>query len=168
MNIPIKSMHLTPNPYSRPRVPLKTITKLVIHWVGNPGSTALANRNYFESLKSGKKGIYASSHYIVGLEGEILLCIPHTEIAYHAKSANHYSLGIETCHPNWEGQFNSKTYVSLVNLCSELCKLYNLNPLTDLLRHYDVTGKDCPKYYVNHPQYWAQFKKDVQAALQGS
>ena len=32
----------------------------------------------------------------------------------------------------------------------------------DIIRHYDVTGKLCPKYYVQHPSAWKQFKKDVQ------
>ena len=31
---------LTPNPYSRPCIATDTITSIVIHYVGNPGSTA--------------------------------------------------------------------------------------------------------------------------------
>lgn len=103
MQLNIIPLLLTPNPYSHPQLPLNIITKLVIHWVANPGSSALATRNYFESLKSGKLGIFASSHYVIGLHGEIIQCIPDTEIAYHARSANTYSLGIENCHPEcWE------------------------------------------------------------------
>lgn len=161
MNI-IKAL-LTPNSYSRCQQKLQEVTTIVVHWVGNPNTSAKANRNYFESLKD--KKIFASSHYIIGLEGEILQCIPENEIAYHATSANSYSIGIENCHPDWEGKFNSKTYGSLVELCADICKRYGLNPTKDIIRHYDVSKKVCPKYYVNHPEAWESFKKDVKIKL---
>lgn len=47
---------LTVNPWSRPGTPLEKIDGIVIHYVGNPGTTAKANRNYFESLSSGGDG----------------------------------------------------------------------------------------------------------------
>ncbi|MEF9960638.1 MAG: peptidoglycan recognition family protein [Niameybacter sp.] len=165
MHIQIQQHFLTPNPYSRPQIPLTSIKKLVIHWVANPMSSALANRNYFENLKAGTRGFYASSHYIVGLQGEVIQCIPDTERAYHAKNANSYSLGIEVCHQDWEGQFLPPTYESLVNLCATLCMTYTLDPKSDILRHYDVTGKVCPKYYVHHPAHWTKLKADVVASL---
>ena len=74
----IKEMLLTPNEYSRPQIPLKSVKKVVLHYVGNPKSSAMANRNYFENQKSG--GRYVSSHYIVGLEGEILRCVTENEV----------------------------------------------------------------------------------------
>ena len=154
---------LTPNKYSRPQTKLKTVTHVVIHWVGNAGSTAKANCNYFESLKD--KGSYASAHYVIGLEGEILQCVPETEVAYHAKEANSYSIGIENCHPDWTGKFNSKTYDSLIKLCVDLCIRYGLEPDKALLRHYDVTKKVCPKYYVDYPKEWDKLKKDVEATM---
>ena len=45
---------LTVNPWSRPGTPLEEIQGVVIHYVGNPNTTAEANRNYFESLSSGE------------------------------------------------------------------------------------------------------------------
>lgn len=154
---------LTKNPYSRPGTKIGTIKKIVIHWVGNAASTAIANRNYFESLKDKKK--YASSHYIIGLEGEVILCVPEEEVAYHANSANSYSIGIENCHPDWNGKFNAKTYASLVELCADICKRYGLEPNTALIRHYDVTKKDCPHYYVKNTKAWLQLKEDVKKAM---
>lgn len=161
----IQQMLLTPNPYSRPQTKLTTVSKIVVHWVGNAGTTAKNNRDYFEGLKVGSYKVCASSHYIIGLKGEIILCVPENEIAYHAKEANSYSIGIENCHPDWEGKFNTLTYQSLVDLCTDLCKRYGLYPNTDLLRHYDVNGKVCPKYYVQHHEAWEQFKKDVTNTL---
>ena len=72
---------LSVNPYSRPGDELKSIRGVVIHYVGNPGTSAQANRNYFESLSAGTDGTYASSHFVVGLEGEVIQCVPLTEIA---------------------------------------------------------------------------------------
>ena len=159
----IQQKLLTINPYSRPGTKIGKIKNIVIHWVGNAGSTAIANRNYFESLKD--KKIYASSHYIIGLEGEIIQCVPESEIAYHGNHANSYSIGIENCHPDWEGKFNSKTYTSLVELCADLCKRYELDPSVALIRQYDVTKKDCPHYYVKNTQDWINLKNDVKAAM---
>ena len=39
--------------------PMKKVTDIAIHYVGNPGTTAQANRNYFESLSSGETETYA-------------------------------------------------------------------------------------------------------------
>ena len=35
-----------------------------------------------------------------------------------------------------------------------------------VIRHYDVTGKDCPKYYVENPDAWIQMKSDIAAQIQ--
>lgn len=171
MKMKVQNNYLTVNAYSRPGKKIGIITGIVVHWVANPMSTALANRNYFEGLKVGKKNsngsiIYASSHYIVGLDGEVLTCIPETEVAYHASSANSHHLGIEVCHKDWEGQFTSPTYETLLELIADICNRYKLNPLTDVIRHYDVTGKNCPKYYVEHPEAWEQLKKEANKLLQ--
>ena len=34
-----------------------------------------------------------------------------------------------------------------------------------VIRHYDVTGKLCPLYYVEHEDAWQQFKADVDTAI---
>ncbi len=162
----IKKEYLTTNKYSRSGNKINSIKGIVVHWVANPASTALANRNYFEGLKVGKKNskgeyIYGSSHYIVGLGGEVVAPIPETEVAYHASIANGSYVGIEVCHLDWGGKFSDATYQSLIALTVDICKRYELDPLTAVIRHYDVTGKDCPRYYVKNPLAWEQLKKDV-------
>lgn len=153
-------MLLTKNPYSRPGITLKKVNYVVIHYVGNPGSTAVANRNYFEGLKD-SKATYASSHYIVGLDGEIIQCVPENEIAYTSNERNVDSISIETCHPKSDGKFNEKTYKTLTELTADICKRYNLDIEKAVIRHYDVTGKKCPLYYVNNPNEWVILKQDV-------
>lgn len=162
---------LTINKYSRPGSKIGHIKKITVHWVGNAGSSAIANRNYFEGLKEGKKNaygnyIYASSHYIVGLQGEVVLCVPEDEMAYHGNSHNNMAIGIETCHPDWVGKFSELTYKSLVELVAELCTRYKLSPLVDVERHYDITKKDCPHYYVVNEQAWRAFLVDVKNKIE--
>ncbi|MGL4914282.1 MAG: N-acetylmuramoyl-L-alanine amidase [Romboutsia sp.] len=158
---------LTVNKYSRPGTKRSKTTKVAWHYVGNAGSSAQANRNYFNNLANTKK-TYASSHYIIGLNGEIIYCVPEGEIAYTTNDANSYSIGIEMCHPDNSGKFNTNTYNSAVELGVDLCKRYKLNPLKDFIRHYDVTKKICPKYWVDKPSEWEKFKKDVYNKLNES
>lgn len=157
---------LTVNPYSRPGTKRSKTTKIAVHYVGNAGSTALANRNYFESLK-GKK-VYASSHYIVGLEGEVIQCIPDDEVAYTTNAANAYSIGIECCHPKDDGIFTSATRKALVELVASLLKKYGLTD-DDIIRHYDVTGKVCPFAWASNSgakyEDFIKFKQEVKAYM---
>jgi N-acetylmuramoyl-L-alanine amidase CwlA len=165
----VTEMLLTPNRYSRPQTPLKKVEKIAVHYVGDAGGTAKAVRNYFESLKTGKtyeskgKTLYkfASSHYVIGLDGEVIKNIPENEWSYCTNAANKYSISIECCHPDWSGKFNDKTYNVMVEFCADLCIKYNLNPLTDIIRHYDITKKCCPKFFVDHPKEWDLFKQRV-------
>ena len=156
---------LTVNQWSRPGTPLEEINGIVIHYVGNPGTTAQANRNYFESLSTGKDGTYASSHFVVGLEGEVLLCVPLTEEAYASNSRNGDTVSIEVCHPDDTGEFSTVTYDRVVELTAWLCREFRLDPERDVVRHYDVTGKLCPLYYVEKPEAWDAFLSDVSADL---
>lgn len=152
---------LTPNRYSRPQIPLKEINAIVIHYTANPGATARNNRDYFEGLKNGK-GTKASSHFIVGLDGEVIQCIPSSEMAYANSPRNHDTLSIECCHPDSTGKFNEKTYRTVVQLAAWLCKAFDVSP-DNVIRHYDVTGKNCPKYYVEHEDAWKQMKADIKS-----
>ncbi len=149
------------NDWSRPGTPLEKIDGVVIHYVGNPDTTAEANRNYFASLSTGELDTYASSHFIVGLEGEVIQCIPLTEIAYATPGRNEDTIAIEVCHPDETGEFSAVTYDRVVELTAWLCREFRLDPEEDVIRHYDATEKLCPLYYVEHPEAWDQFRSDV-------
>ena len=119
----ITQMFLTPNKYSRPGIKLSEVLKIAVHYVGNAGTTAEANRNYFENLKNqipdktntyclNKDGSYqlykgekvrlrwVSAHFIIDLSGKIIQCIPLDEWSYCTNQANGYSISIECCHPD--------------------------------------------------------------------
>ena len=157
---------LTPNPYSRPQTPLEEVKGIVVHYVANPCTTAKENRNYFEQLKNqtGEDTTSVSSHFVIGLEGEIVQCVPMYEVAYASNNRNSDTISIECCHPDESGKFYDSTYQSLVGLCAYLCSEFDLNP-EDVIRHYDVTGKICPKYFVDHPEEWETFHEDVKKAI---
>lgn len=155
------------NIFSRPDVGRQKVDKIVIHYVANPGSTARNNRDYFDSLADQdpqKSGSSASSHFVVGLEGEVIQCIPVNEIAYANAPLNNTTVAIEVCHPDDSGKFNDATYESLVDLTAFLCRQLKLTP-GDVIRHYDVNEKLCPKYYVEHEDAWERFQKDVKAGM---
>lgn len=147
------------NEYSRPGEPTDEIVGIVIHYVGNPGTSAEANRNYFAGLaRSG--ATYASSNFIIGLDGEVIECVPLGEIAYCSNNRNHDTVSIECCHPDETGEFTPETYESLLRLCRYLVDVYGIKP-ENIIRHYDVTGKLCPLYYVEHEDAWQTLVEDI-------
>ena len=156
----ITEMFLPVNDYSRPGTELNTVKGIVVHYTANPGTTAIQNRGYFESLAE-TKTTKASSHYIIGLSGEIIQCVPLNEIAYASNQRNADTISIECCIDNDAGKFNDKTYHALVHLVAWLVGDYDLE-ISDIIRHYDVTGKLCPKYFVEHESAWVDFKLDVE------
>ncbi|MDF2907440.1 MAG: N-acetylmuramoyl-L-alanine amidase [Herbinix sp.] len=151
--------YLTPNEYSRPKTPLKDINAIVVHYTANPGTSAENNRNYFEGLAT-KQTTYASSHYIIGLDGEVFQCIPLNEVAFASNDRNNDTISIECCHEDETGKFNEATYDSLVSLTAALCVQFNLEE-EEIIRHYDVTEKLCPLYYVEHEDEWLLFRREV-------
>ena len=183
MEINIADNLLAPNKYSRPGMSEKRrgFLGLEIHYVQNPGTSAKANRNYFELRKGGKHS-YGSAHYIIDLDGSIIRMIPDSEIAYSSggtlyKPGIKEALGhppylstvsIEFCHPQITGKPSRETYNSLVKLSGFLCLKYSWTS-SNVYRHWDLsndkkwgpTGKECPKFFVDFPTAWIRFKEDV-------
>ncbi len=175
----IKQDFLTPNPHSRPGDKIKEVKGIVLHWTATPKATAQNIRDYFESLKA-PEGRFASAHFVVGLVGEIVQCIPLDEIAYHCgsktytpekekrlgpDSPNFYTIGIEQCVSDMIGKFTEKTLSSASRLTAQLCVKYDLDA-NDLWTHQGIVGwKDCPRWYNTHPQDWIAFKKRVDDLL---
>ena len=101
---------------------------------------------------------------MVGLEGEVIQCIPTSEMSYATNSRNVDTISIECCHKDDTGAFEKATYDSVVKLTAWLCARFGLTS-EQVIRHYDVTGKECPKYYVDHPDSWEQMKADIQELI---
>ena len=83
------------NKYGRPGTPLSA-TKIAIHYTGKPDVDGDKTVSYFNNVvangyKIGNRYIFASSHYVIGLGGEIYQLIPTDEICYATNSANSYA-----------------------------------------------------------------------------
>jgi N-acetylmuramoyl-L-alanine amidase len=155
---------------------MRPATKLIVlHYPQWAGASAERVRDYFDSVKSR----HASSQYVIGIQGEVLELMPPDEVAWHCgsesyttymqkqyakwttnepqRTPNWISVGIEVCHAEPDGQWSDAAVDSSVALVRMLMDKYDLEP-TQVLRHYDVTGKVCPAYYVVHPDKWARYR----------
>ena len=124
---------------------------IILHYIGNPGTTARQNASYFAHV-----GTQTSVHYIVD-EEEIIEIIPPEEKSYGTSDRAHNEsfIQIEMCHPDASGRIEEAVLEKVVWLCRELMGRYGI---TEIIRHYDVTGKKCPLWYVEHPEEWEALK----------
>ena len=116
---------------------------ITIHWIGPyPGQTPEQVRDYWIDSKG-----EASAHYIIK-DDDVLQCWPTSKIAWHAgcKAGNLTSIGIEVIPCNIQGRFSEKSIATLKELLATLPKL-------PIVRHYDWTGKDCPRYYISNDEW---------------
>lgn len=144
---------------ARTGIELDGVRNIVIHYVGNPNTTAKNNRDYFD-----KDSTEVSSHFVVGLEGEIIQCLPLWEKSAASNWRNSDTISVEVCHPDDTGKFNDTTYDAVIKLTSWLLNELGLDE-SAVIRHYDITGKLCPLYYVENEDAWNQMKKDIGTKL---
>lgn len=145
------------NPYTRPGTRLNSIKGIVIHWTANRNGGADDEAHYrYLSGSAITARSYASAHYFVD-DDSILRVIPDNEMGYHVGARsyrtnrlgtypNNCTIGVETCVNELGGAFKEANRKSAW-LVAKLLKDHGLG-IDDLYRHYDVTGKDCPKYFV--------------------
>ena len=141
---------------SRNGYKLKGVKDIVVHYVGNPGTTAQQNHDFYAGNQSN-----VSSHFVVGLDGKIIQCIPINEWSAASNWRNNDTISIEVCHPDETGKFKKKTYSSLVKLVAWLENVCDIDE-SHVIRHYDITKKECPRYFVQHEDKWKTFKKNVE------
>lgn len=159
----VEQLYLPEGALGRPGLPIKTgiATSITIHWIGPyPKQSVYDPRVWWLKGPDGK-GITASAHYIVK-DTKVLQCIPYNEIAYHAgcREGNNTSLGIEVIPTNKDGLFDDITITTLKELITDIRKDHgNL----DLVRHYDWTKKDCPRWYTlfvtDGDKHWQELKE---------
>ena len=139
---------------------LNSIKYLVVHYTGNDGDTDEANGNYF------KNGVrYTSAHYFVD-DDSVTQSVPDKHVAWHcgastykhAKCRNDNSIGVEICDDVRNGVIypSAKTIENALELVQMLMDKYNIKK-ANVIRHYDVTGKKCPAYWVDNARWTAEF-----------
>ena len=153
------------NKYGRPGTKRSKTTKIAWHFTGQHDVSAKNTVSYFSNVvangyKVNGRYIYASSHLVIGLNGETYHIVPFDEIAYTTNDANYYSIGVECATTGSDDHYTDEEYVSMVKTGAWLAQTHKLDPRKDFIRHYDVTKKICPKYFVNNVKAWKQFKLD--------
>lgn len=133
---------------------------IVVHYTSNHGDTAKNNADYFAREKLSSP---ASAHFFVD-ETEIWSSVPVFRVAYHcgAKTYKHphcrntNSLGVEICMLDKQGRVRMDAIRNAAGLVRELMTKYDIDA-DHVIRHWDVTGKDCPAPMVDDPELWEQF-----------
>ena len=146
------------------------IKYIVIHYTGNDGDHDESNGNYFKN-----NVVKASAHYFVD-DDSITISVPELFTAWsvggtkwkdcaatgggtmYGKITNTNSISVEMCDTQRNGTLmaTEKTMANTAELVKELMKKYNVDA-DHVYRHFDVTGKHCPAYFMN-AYAWAEFK----------
>ena len=141
----------------------ETIKFLVLHYTANNGDTALSNCKYFSSANRN-----ASAHYFVDEKG-VYRSVRDMNVAWHCGSMNGYkhkycrntnSIGIEMCSridSNGRFYIERETIANAIELTRYLMEKYDIQ-VENVIRHYDVTGKMCPRPFVEDEMLWLDFK----------
>lgn len=164
----IRKTNLTNINFTRGRYGGK-IEYLVFHYTANDGDTDENNAKYFKAVHRG-----ASAHYFID-EDSVTQVVKDEDTAWHCgdnqkytnggatmkgKVRNYNSIGIELCSDkDSQGKYilTPQTINNAVLLGQELMAKYNI-PITNVYRHYDVSGKICPEPFVRDPAQWQRFK----------
>lgn len=143
-----------------------TIKYIVIHYTANDGDTDENNGKYFHN-----NVVESSAHYFVDSDS-ITQSVPENYVAWavggkkystgggrlHGKCDNSNSISIELCDDVKNGVVypSDKTIKNALDLVSTLMEKYSI-PKENVIRHYDVNGKPCPKYWVDDNKWKTEF-----------
>ncbi len=139
---------------------LSDIAYIVVHYTGNRGDTAKNNADYFAREVTG-----TSAHYFVD-ENEVWQSVPDGHAAWHCGTKGAYyhpacrnanSIGVEVCMLDKHGKLRQGSVDRAAALVRELMQRYGI-PADRVVRHYDVTHKDCPAPMVQNPALWREFQ----------
>jgi N-acetylmuramoyl-L-alanine amidase len=178
------------NQYTRPAKKLKEVRKLILHYTANPGASAYNHKRYFgESLIAQNERLpeeakrYASAHLFID-KLEAICIVPLDEITFAANdiqkyvngkpyrgvpellpNANYLSVSVELCIEK-DGTFHPDTIKRAEDVFAELCKMFNLDPIKDIVTHQMVTAKQCPRPWIDkNEQLFVDFKNRVNEKL---
>ena len=150
------------NKYNRPGKK-STPKRICVHYTGDCGASAARLAQFWKNVAAGKfpdkPNSWTSAQYIVGLDGEVIRCVPDGEIAYAASNQNADTIHIEVCYKQKSGAFEEKSVEALGGLVRSLMVKYKI-PAAKVVRHYDLTGKYCPAYYVDENR-WAALHERI-------
>lgn len=149
---------------------LSDILYIVIHYTANDGDTDENNGKYFRN-----NIVKASAHYFVDSDS-VTRSVPDDYVAYsvggnkyancattgggkfYGKCTNANSLSVELCDDYKNGTVypSAATIANALELVRDLMRKYGV-PVSHVIRHFDVTGKNCPAYWTNDSKWKAEF-----------
>ncbi len=149
------------------------IRYIIWHYTASDGATDEASGNYFR-----KNITKTSAHYFVD-DDSVTVSVPDDYTAYsvggsrysdykktggakfYKIATNANSISIELCDVVRNGKYDvtEKTLENAILLTRVLMKKYNI-PIDRVIRHFDVTGKKCPAYYVDNTK-WEAVKRRI-------
>lgn len=148
----------------------KVIKYLVYHYTANDGDTDENNAKYFHN-----NVVKASAHRFVD-DDSVTTSVPDDYVAWHCggglqgdkghkyykKCTNTNSIGIEMCDTirNGKHDLSDKTKKNAIELGKQIVKKYGIKK-ENVIRHYDVTGKICPSYFVKDEEAWIKFRDEI-------
>ncbi len=157
----------------------KNIKYIVIHYTANDGDADESNARYFQN-----QIVEASAHYFVD-DNSTTQSVPDNFVAWsvggekypscattgggkwYGTCTNNNSISVELCDVvrNGKNDFTEKTLANAAELVRSLMKKYNV-PIENVIRHFDVVGKVCPKPFVEDVKAWEDFKERLVEAME--
>ncbi len=151
---------------------------IVIHYTANDGDKDENNGKYFAN-----NVVKASAHYFVDSDS-VTQSVRDNYIAWavggkkytntkggtlYGKCTNTNSISIELCDDVKNGVIypSAKTIENALDLTKKLMKKYNI-PASNVIRHYDVTGKQCPAYWVDDAKWEKEFHDKLEEKTKGA
>lgn len=168
--IPLKLAHS--GNYNANKRSLNSVKFIVLHYTSNIGDTAKNNVDYFSEAF-----IQSSAHYFIS-DNDIWQSVPldhaayavglgkmkapyqGTNPAYYKICTNSNSVSIEMCGSSTSREASYKTKQKACELAVALLKYFSLEP-SAVIRHYDVTGKNCPAWAVENINKWNELKAEI-------
>lgn len=152
---------------------ISSIKYIVIHYTANDGDTDENNGKYFAN-----NIVKASAHYFVD-DDSVTQSVPDNYVAwsvggnkysncaktgggkYYKKATNSNTLNIEICDDIKNGTVypSAKTVKNVIELTKKKMKEYDI-PAKNVIRHFDVNGKDCPAYWCGTAEKNAKWKSE--------
>lgn len=147
-----------------------SIKYIVLHYTANDGDSDENNGKYFNGANR-----HASAHIFVD-DDSCTQSVPDNYVAWsvggskyantkggslYGKATNSNTLNIEMCDTDRNGRYEAtaKTQENTIEIVREKMAKYNI-PIERVIRHYDVTGKLCPAYFVDEDA-WKAFKAKI-------
>lgn len=153
------------------------IKYLILHYTANDGDTDESEARFFKNNIP-----KASAHYFVD-DDSVTQSVPDNYVAWAVGGSkwnnckqtgggsmykvitNTNSISVEICDTVRDGTYNfsQKTKENVLSFCKVLMLKYGID-INHVYRHFDVTGKSCPAYFVDNAK-WAEFKKELLAVV---